>query len=69
MQRMLLGLMEKFLDAGPTEETRATAGTEFWGRAKAPDGGDYTAEYGGLIALIRVAGCCARILVMSYKYF
>jgi short subunit dehydrogenase-like uncharacterized protein len=47
MQRMLLGLMEKFLDAGPTEETRATAGTEFWGRAKAADGREVSATLTG----------------------
>ena len=47
MQRMLLGLMEKFLGAGPTEETRATAGTEFWGRAMAADGREVSATLTG----------------------
>lgn len=47
MQKILLGLMEKFLDAGPDENTRATAGTEFWGRAKAPDGREVSATLTG----------------------
>jgi short subunit dehydrogenase-like uncharacterized protein len=47
MQKLLLGLMEKFLDAGPDENTRATAGTEFWGRAKAPDGREVSATLTG----------------------
>ena len=39
--------MEKFLDAGPDENTRDTAGTEFWGRAKAADGREVSATLTG----------------------
>lgn len=47
MQKILLGLMEKFLDEGPNENTRATAGTEFWGRAIAADGREVSATLTG----------------------
>jgi short subunit dehydrogenase-like uncharacterized protein len=47
MQKRLLGLMEKFLDAGPDENIRDTAGTEFWGRAKAADGREVSATLTG----------------------
>lgn len=46
-QRMLLAMVEKFLDEGPGENTRATAGTEFWGRVTAADGRELTGTLTG----------------------
>jgi len=47
MQKMLLGLVDKFLDKGPNENTRLTAGTEFWGRVKEGDGREVSATLTG----------------------
>jgi short subunit dehydrogenase-like uncharacterized protein len=38
MQRLLCSMVAKFLDAGPDENSRKIAGTEFWGKAIAANG-------------------------------